>query len=374
VLIPLTVAFTVAATSTAAASAGKAQAPAASGPPCNSSFDPYKYTQAQVQACGYSTYSMLAGSDLAGGGSSVEYNIKGATVKELIPPAGFQPETATAAQLDEYGFPPRPSDPAQLAQWQKEMSLWKGAAPPAPFLTETHTQVTADTVTHPIWAGYAVTAEPGSISAFSHVEGWYIEPQMGPSRCSSTAEVSWAGLGGYYDPYNGGWLAQNGTGWGVPGLGAHQAWWEIVPTNDIIPVPNYFGTAGAEFDASVRVVSGGFRFWFLNYATGVSTAFNRPFTGATNSLSAEVVIERPSINGTPSNLANFQTFSVFQSEAWINGNTAGSNFDTFPPTVPSALGLWRHGLHMVSSSGTDLADPSTISSPGAFSVAQHSCN
>jgi hypothetical protein len=65
-LIPLTIAFTVAATSTAAASAGKTQAPAASGPPCNSSFDPYKYTQAQVQACGYATFSMLAGARSGG--------------------------------------------------------------------------------------------------------------------------------------------------------------------------------------------------------------------------------------------------------------------------------------------------------------------
>jgi hypothetical protein len=367
-------ALTVTATS-AAASVSTAHAPAASGPPCGSSFDPYHYQEAQVRACGYNTYPMTAVVDLPGGGSAVQYKMKDGIASELIPPPGFRPESASAVQLDEYGFPPRPTDPALLARWQQEMSLWKGAAPPAPFLSETHARVTADTEYNNIWAGYVVTAQPGSISAFSHAEGWYIEPSIASSRCTSTSEVTWAGLGGWVDPYNGGWLAQNGTGWGVPGLGAHQAWWEVVPANGITPVPNYYGTPGDLFDASVRVISGGFRFWFLNYATGVSDAFNRPFTGSSNSLSAEVIIERPSVNGNPTNLANFQTLQVSQAEAWINANTNGNTFDTFPANLNNGTGLWRHGVHMVNpSNGNDLADPSAIGSAGSFTVSQHNCN
>jgi hypothetical protein len=356
-----------------AASASNAQTPAAAGPPCNSSFNPYHYTEAQVRACGYATYPMLAAANLAGGGSAVEYRMHGVIVKNLIPPAGFRPESASAAELDEYGFPPRPTDPTQLARWQDEMSGWTGAAPPTPFLVETHTQITADTVNHPIWAGYAVTAEPGSISAFSHVEGWYYEPTFGSSRCSPTTEVTWAGLGGYYNPYNGGWLAQDGTAWNSNGVDAHEAWWEIVPENNLMAI-NYYATPGVIMDVSVRVISGGFRFWFYNYA-GTSMAFDEPFTSASNSLSAEVVVERPTVGNTPTNLANFQTLRVWQSEAWINGFANGNTFDTFPANLNSATGLWRHGLHMVSdTTGRVLADPSNIFPSGAFDVMQRNCN
>ena len=310
----------------------------------------------------------------------MEYNMKGRIVKELFPPPGFRPESASASQLDEYGFPPRPTDPAQLARWQDEMGRWTGTVPAAPFLAETHATVsgvtsspTADTVKHSIWAGYVVTAEPNSLDSFSHAEGWYVEPTMAASRCPNPSEVTWAGLGGYYDPYNGGWLAQNGTGWNVPGLGAHQAWWEIVPENGITPVPNFYGTPGQVFDASVRNIGNAFRFWFMNYQTGKSTVFDEPYPSS-NAHSAEVIIERPSINGVAADLANFQTWYVYQSEAWINFFTNGTTFDNFPPNLNSA-GLWRHGLHMYNySTGKYYAEPSSILAPGQFSVTQESCD
>ena|SRR5690242_5043641 len=44
---------------------------------------------------------------------------------------------AGAAQLDQYGFPPPPTGPAALTQWQTMMSDWAGSAPAPPFLAET---------------------------------------------------------------------------------------------------------------------------------------------------------------------------------------------------------------------------------------------
>lgn len=62
------------------------------------------------------------------------------------PPVGFDPTTATAAQLKEYGFPPRPpgdpSDPtvqAALQAWLKTMAARKASVPPNPICgTVTH--------------------------------------------------------------------------------------------------------------------------------------------------------------------------------------------------------------------------------------------
>src|ERR1700716_721635 len=94
-------------------STGASAAHVTAGPTnCNSSFDPYRYTQAEVSACGYSTFSRLATSSrLAGGGSTYEYNMNGKIVRTYIPPAGFRPDSASDTQLAEYGFPPRPTDP-----------------------------------------------------------------------------------------------------------------------------------------------------------------------------------------------------------------------------------------------------------------------
>jgi hypothetical protein len=124
--------------------AGTAAVPAwaqqSSEPACGSSFDPYAYTASQVAACGYPVYpaqavtgatEARAVASTAGSGSAVQYDLgNGVIVRQLIPPAGFVPETAPAAELAEYGFPARPSGGESLTVWQQEMSAWTGSAPP----------------------------------------------------------------------------------------------------------------------------------------------------------------------------------------------------------------------------------------------------
>jgi hypothetical protein len=52
------------------------------------------------------------------GGYVFEYNIDGIVNDVTVPPANFTPDTATADQLQEYGFPARPSDSAGLSRWR----------------------------------------------------------------------------------------------------------------------------------------------------------------------------------------------------------------------------------------------------------------
>lgn len=42
-----------------------------------------------------------------------------------VPPSTFDPLSATASELEGYGFPPRPSDASALADWTSEMQSWK---------------------------------------------------------------------------------------------------------------------------------------------------------------------------------------------------------------------------------------------------------
>src|SRR5690349_13638285 len=84
---------------------------AAAPPDCSSSFTPYSFTPAQLSTCGITTFPQDGTNGLAAGGSTVNYTVDGALIQILIPPAGFDPSTASAAQLDQYGFPPQPKDP-----------------------------------------------------------------------------------------------------------------------------------------------------------------------------------------------------------------------------------------------------------------------
>lgn len=326
---------------------------------CNSSFDPYSYSQAAVSACGYRTFSMLATKAMAGGGTEHEYNMNGHMVKTYTPPKGFRPYTASNARLAEYGFPARPSNAASLARWRTEMRNWKGSAPAPRFLMETNMR--SDTTYTPNWAGYVIQDLGGNF--FTHAEGWYTEPTIYSSRCSHTVESSWAGIGGY----NTSILAQNGTVYDSSGSANHQAWWEIVPEFAMVPI-NFFGHPGYLFDASTRWLgNNAYRFWFYDYKTATTDVFDiSDFNYEPES--AEVIIERPTVNGSYTNLSNFGTWNVAEAQA------NEQNFDTYPPTSGNTLTI-RHGVHMSSrTDGNDLADPSNIGSGGSFTVSQHNCN
>jgi hypothetical protein len=242
--------------------------------------------------------------------------------------------------------------------------------PPSSFLLETPAKVVADTESSNIWAGYVVTAQSGSPNAFSQAEGWYLAPSFssdstGPDgdACSSTSDVTWAGLGGY-DSWAGSYLAQDGTAWNSNGVDDDQAWWEIVPFNSLTPI-DYYAIPGETMDVSTRNISDGFRFWFYNYA-GTSTAFDVTNVGPAYygySESAEVVTERPTVGKSPVDLGNFGYLNVEESAAAPNGGSEVT-LDQYPANLNSSTGLWRHGVHM--NDGNDLADPGDISSDGFF--------
>lgn len=326
----------------------------AQSPNCNSSFNPYSYSRAAVSACGYKIFPRTAVKPLPGGGFGYYYDMNGTTVEFLVPPAGFQPTTAATSQLKEYGIPLRPANRGGLARWQAEMTNSRPSSPP-PFLAQTHAH--ADTVYSNNWAGYAVTGNGGT---FTHAEAWYYEPAFGGSRCSTNADVTWAGIGGYYS--NSGALGQDGTAHGLSGMGDHQAWWEVYPYNNITAVSLY-GHSGYLFDASTAWVGSGgyYAFYMKDYYSGNYLAF-RGYVDHYDGRSAEAITERPSINGSYTYLSNFGTMTVNSSQA------QGVPINDYDPNTR------RHGVHMTDTSGTDMADPSSIGSGGHFTISQHSCS
>lgn len=189
-------------------------APSGGSPPCDSSFDPYSYTQAAVEACGYKTFPLEASSDLPGGGNSYQYTVEGMQVRYYVPPEGFNALTASNSQLDEYGFPERPSstDTTAYEDWSEKVSSWSGTPAAPSFLAETQSQSMTSSSSN--WSGYMIEEGAG---AFSHAEAWYDEPSIYASVCLATDESTWAGIGGSTPGSD---LAQDGTAWGfrVPAI------------------------------------------------------------------------------------------------------------------------------------------------------------
>jgi hypothetical protein len=330
--------------------AGSAHAAPIATPPadCNSSFDPYDYTQAAVSACGYRTFPLQAVTPIAGGGATYDYDMDGHRVREYVPPADFDGTAATDDQLEKYGLPPRPSDLAAYPDWQKRMTKVQ-VGTPAPFIVESN--ATSDTVSSPKWSGYAVTASRGT---FTQAETWFYQPTFYSSSCTSNSETTWAGIGGY----GSGALGQDGTAHNVPGFADGQAWWEVFPDNDMVAV-QLAGHSGHEFDASTRRISGGYRFYMYDYYSATTRTIDSSIDDYAGG-SAEAIAERPKVNGSLTNLSNFETMVFDRSEA------NGSGLNNW-----SASG-GRHGMHMYNGT-TELASPSDIGSDGYFTDTQLHC-
>ena len=66
---------------------------------------------------------------LSGGGEDYLYEIDGQKISYLDPPTHFDPVAASDAQLQEYGFPPRPLLPQDLKIWNSEVVNYKNSFP-----------------------------------------------------------------------------------------------------------------------------------------------------------------------------------------------------------------------------------------------------
>lgn len=127
-----------------------------------------------------------------------------ASVPVPQPPAGFNPLTATAAQLAAYGFPPRPSNAAALALWDNAMvhaTTWE----PGPAATSTPTTVTPDGAIgqeRTNWAGYEANSDNNGGAQFTDALVQFTVPRV-PANSHYTSyspsdpmDAYWVGQGG----------------------------------------------------------------------------------------------------------------------------------------------------------------------------------
>ncbi len=125
----------------------------------------------------------------------------------VAPPVGFNPLAATPAQLQSYGFPPKPTNLAGLASWTAAMRAFRDVPAPnlqfsvgTPIAEELQRKAqtpgadsSVNGVVRANWAGWAATA---TNNTWVTAESTFPATNVGP-LCGPTSEMStWTGLGG----------------------------------------------------------------------------------------------------------------------------------------------------------------------------------
>jgi hypothetical protein len=333
------------------------------------------YTVATLEACGMDAWPQTSEQALPGGGQETTYD-EGSfgTVTVLVPPASFDPLTASSAQLSEYGFPEPPNAGTdEYAEWELAMSVWSGS-PAAPALDVSNPASTDDTESSIDWGGWGVTESNGY---FTEAAGQYTEPSQDTSRCSSDSSAFWSGIGGW----SGHDLAQTGTGYGqgIDGGHPYAGFWEIVPSaSDQGDGSHYIGlTPNPGYGVFVEVtrISNGYQFFMEDLTNGNSrtvTATGGDYNSYSG-YSAETMAEYPSppalADKSSSGLTNFDVFTV--DDSWGDGNPLNSYPDT---SGPSQAGQHRLNTYGNVTSNELMNATGFANDTGGFSVSQDDCN
>jgi hypothetical protein len=257
------------------------------------------------------------------------------------PPDGFDPLTATDADLAYYGFPPRPNENSgDYASWAKAMTA--SAERIVPTLVETNIShgprvnapgSTTDTDYSYNWSGYVKNGSAKSYgkSSYSFVYSDVTVPtaQQASGKCTGGWDYgsAWVGIDG--DGSND--VLQDGIEFDAYCKGStkdsyYSPWFEWYPFNEVrisgLPI-----SAGNEYYMEVWSTSSTKGHAYLVNVTkkkSVTINFSAPSGTKLIGNSAEWITERPGVNGSLATLTNYgsQTYSDSLGETF-----AGSSVD-----------------------------------------------
>ncbi len=275
------------------------------------------------------------------------------------PPTGWDPTTATAAQLRFYGLPlPHASEGPAYQTWVDNMQHVRqricGGEVVSKYHTDTlstHAGIGTAGTNGDYWSGYADTA-----SGFNFINGeWDVPCYSGTSN--SQRALEWIGLGGY----NSSNLWQAGTE--TDHANGYRFWYEYVPGSNII----YAGPAVACGDSVYvaldynQTVPGKSYVYMYNYVNGQYWSTSKSFVPSNNS--AEWIVERTSC-GTNKNWA----LTPFGTVSWWSLSAASSNYAN---DVNEPLTYFSHAELNMYQNGVDLSDNSTVSGGNSFATFYH---
>ncbi len=185
-----------------------------------------------------------------------------------------------------------------------------------PFLKNLQTQ---NLVSY-TWSGYVVASDvlfPQPL--VTSVNGSWTVPAVTTS-VTNTYSAAWIGIGGHSDKT----LIQCGTEHdSINSQPRYSAWYEMLP-DYAITIKDFAVSPGDQISASIALVDGITNQWLIqmvNQANGQS--FRQAFTYNSSRLSAEWVVERPTVNGAITTLSDFGTVTFTNISAQVS-DTAGT--------------------------------------------------
>lgn len=201
------------------------------------------------------------------------------------------------------------------------------------------------------WSGYAAFSDSQNPQPLvTGVSASWTVPQVASSRGDSYS-AAWIGIGGYVgDPT----LIQVGTEQDSQnGLPKYSAWYELLVGN-VVRISTISLSAGDEINASINLIDSNSSIWTIEI-TDVTTGqtFEHDFQYASSRLSADYIVERPTVNGFVSTLADFGKITFTNSA--VNMSAASEPIRSFPYTQ----------IVMYDSRGIALVSVSPIGSDGS---------
>jgi hypothetical protein len=253
------------------------------------------------------------------------------SVQEVVtypqPPADLNPLSASDAELDQYGFPPRPdaqSAPDEYAHWKKLVSVPRVANPelqqttiyngPAQGVLAGETlHDGAVSTTSANWSGYVVTGKKGTFKKNgSYIFFGWIVPiaQQAFGVCNGQTDYSSQWIG--FDGFNSNDVLQAGTEADAycPGSPStyYSSWIEWYPYDEVrVSVPAVEPGNVMEAEVWYTTASPSGHATIDNYTLNQSAtyAFTPPPGTTYVGNSAEWIEERPGISGGLADLTNY---------------------------------------------------------------------
>lgn len=196
-----------------------------------------------------------------------------------------------------------------------------------PLLTSSSSQP----LTSADWSGYSVaSALTNPQPTVKSINGSWIVPSVNVSLTNSFSAV-WIGVGGQFDST----LIQVGTQQdSIRGQGQYSAWYEILPA-DAVTIDSLSISPGDSIDASVSISNSTTDTWTIEIRDITNgQSFQKSLFYDSSMLSAEWIVERPTVSNRVGTLADFGQVTFTGCEATI-GSSVGtiSGFPSFRITM-----------------------------------------
>jgi hypothetical protein len=288
----------------------------------------------------------------------------------MRPPASFNPLTATDAELDRYGFPPRPGQdlgPGVLERWERRVMSQTRIVPqlqqtntfhaPARNIKQTKTAPGVIEANSENWSGYAIVDSSNPfVRPGSQVEAQFIVPKPASgcgSKTDTYSSANWVGIDGAFS--NDVLQAGTETDLNCATGPAYYAWIEWYPNSEI-RVTNLAIAPGDLMSISVFIAADSSKHLSIENLTtrkSVALAMTPPRGTELVGNSIEWIVERPTINN-----AAFSKLTNYVMNPWTNlgavtfPRLSAPAVNYLPNAAPASATIYRlwmnDGTHQLS--------------------------